>query len=1038
MVQSHAEVGDIGCDRCERKPKRASRGKCKVIEDTSEKTLRQSAAPKDIVGIGKKDETLQLDSCGLEPDLVDIGWPVVSSQQWSALPVVCAVPHSTSHDEMNKVQIPRDTLDTPKAASTSVLEQLEALKARISLTIDSIPDSNCGLQDLALLPPVPGSESVQVQRSDVAGTPPRKSIPKIDWLEVDTKQRSTAADSFPDSDCSAQKKYSPPQNSNRQVRRESSSDSNSPEWRIRRMRSRSRSRSWHDVRNLRSSVPSRDSGSRNPICSTEREGTNSGNTLVLTFTPCEAAFLTNVIHKIARASGVRTQPIKMNRMLQLEGSAVELHLAKKYVGFTLAQMSKVVRLRDEDIDDDCCLIQVPADTVAGILGSGGKNLRMLEDEWGVLMFLAEYDGVQLQPVKGERSCRHELLAIVGGQRRGRRGAQLCIMSQIELKHLHIFSSKIRSSGELYETPAVGEDYGTTTFKIPEHKFPYAIGKHEQTRLKIMTAAGCILQYIGPVAMISGTKAEQRRGHEYLSLWLEKLDGPIIVHSAETRSDATVIDIPASMIAYVTGSGGAHLKRVEDQWGVLLTFLGNHGRHGEPLPDRTVQLVIFSISARARCGAELDIKHAVDFQVPGFFSDALSEWSSDHESFDVERLRLDKLQAAYVSGVRGSTVKKIAAASGAIAQFVGVYCCVGGCKAERQRCKDYIGFLLQKMADGYVVIDTSQRTDCTTIPLGFSSKAPGIVTGKDGHVLHGVADETGTWCLVARDDRGSETLFIFGDEGEGRHCVRGRRRAAKLFRGVLKHVSHVYGNSPGHDDDCWQPKHRTEKCANAETHQVLKAPGARWADRDDRWKYRDEPEEKHHGESHRAPKIPGSRWASEDSHWQHTDELDRVSTGETHRVPKAPGPRSAQEDGCLQHGAEPETSAREEIERAQTKVDSRSDDEDARWQHVHESDQRIEQEQIHAWKAPRTRMAQGGGRWQHREISDQTAKDEQQHAWKTSGKHMAREHDNWQFSRGSDTMLRRQSGSRHDAGDAGMTNSGTNSVLPPWRTWLEVK
>ena len=54
----------------------------------------------------------------------------------------------------------------------------------------------------------------------------------------------------------------------------------------------------------------------------------------------------------------------------------------------------------------------------------------------------------------------------------------------------------------------------------EYTAALALGARGSTRKKLAAAAGCILEYIGQVAVIAGHKRERRQGRDYLE-WLLK-------------------------------------------------------------------------------------------------------------------------------------------------------------------------------------------------------------------------------------------------------------------------------------------------------------------------------------------------------------------------------------------------------------------------------------------------------------------------------------------------------------------------------------
>lgn len=510
---------------------------------------------------------------------------------------------------------------------------------------------------------------------------------------------------------------------------------------------------------------------------------------MLRFVPGEAAFLVGKNHgaavrNIAKASNTEGKLSHNNRVLTLSGTERDRARAKRYVGFVLMQMDRPVRLDDGDIDEDCSMVQVPDVAVGFVTGTNGAHLRRVEEEWGVIMMFSEYLGRSVVPAAGSGPARRcETLAIFG-PRRGRRGAQLTMMNVIEGKVTRHFSAKIRQLGELYHPDDVDDQWGTTTLEVREEIMPYALGKNGGTRRKLMLASGCIVQYLGNFAIMSGTKQEQTRASEYLTWLLQTLDGPVHVPNLESRNDVTLVEVPGRIVGFIKGTRRESLSRHEEDWGVLMLFVGEHGQHGFPQQDGVVHLLIFG-GERSRKGAEIDIMCAMEFKQKGWCTSRLSPRSSDREGFDVERIQLNEVEVSYALGMKGETRKKLAAASGAIIQFVGTVCCIAGERPERQRCKDYLGWLLGRLK-GQTCIDTRGRSDVTEIHVRApNSKAMGVVTGKKGHTLQGVAKETGTWCVVAKDHSGQERLCIFGHVQGSWTGETGRRKAERLFRAVLK-------------------------------------------------------------------------------------------------------------------------------------------------------------------------------------------------------------------------------------------------------------
>merc|ERR1719487_1038771 len=97
--------------------------------------------------------------------------------------------------------------------------------------------------------------------------------------------------------------------------------------------------------------------------------------------------------------------------------------------------------------------------------------------------------------------------IICGPQRGRRGAELKVMSGVETKSPGYFTKGVREK----ETDTKGFDTDRMIFKDDE--LSYCLGKQGSTRKKLERASGAILEYVGHVAFIAGTQKERRRCRE---------------------------------------------------------------------------------------------------------------------------------------------------------------------------------------------------------------------------------------------------------------------------------------------------------------------------------------------------------------------------------------------------------------------------------------------------------------------------------------------------------------------------------------------
>jgi hypothetical protein len=173
--------------------------------------------------------------------------------------------------------------------------------------------------------------------------------------------------------------------------------------------------------------------------------------------------------------------------------------------------------------------QVPTECVGFVTGKQGNFLRTMEDEWGVIMFFAEFKGRSNREEGGT-----EKLALFGPTR-GRRGAELKVLSAIEQK----IPGKITRG--LKDSVCEDDGFGTDTKWLRDNELSYALGKKGMTRKKLARASGCVVEYIGNVVHMSGNGRQRVRAQKYLAWLFEQLEGPVHVN-VDKRSDCTVVEV----------------------------------------------------------------------------------------------------------------------------------------------------------------------------------------------------------------------------------------------------------------------------------------------------------------------------------------------------------------------------------------------------------------------------------------------------------------------------------------------------------------
>merc|ERR1719491_67625 len=187
----------------------------------------------------------------------------------------------------------------------------------------------------------------------------------------------------------------------------------------------------------------------------------------------------------------------------------------------------------------------------------------MEMEWGVLMFFMTKpgEGGKGKGQGGRDGFGEEL--IIFGSERGRRGAELKIMSTIEYKNPNMYTRGLREK----ESKEPGFDTDRMLFKDDE--LSYALGKEGATRKKLCVASACILQYVGHVAFMAGTLKERKRCREFITWLLAQRRGSVTIADVDRRDDCTEMHVPENCKGWVTGNRGSELRRMESE---TLTFM----------------------------------------------------------------------------------------------------------------------------------------------------------------------------------------------------------------------------------------------------------------------------------------------------------------------------------------------------------------------------------------------------------------------------------------------------------------------------------
>merc|ERR1719350_2384397 len=165
--------------------------------------------------------------------------------------------------------------------------------------------------------------------------------------------------------------------------------------------------------------------------------------------------------------------------------------------------------------------------------------------------------------------------IIFGDERGRRGAELKCMNEIEKKCPGTFTRGLR------EKTTDTRGFDTDRVCIKEDELSYVIGKEAATQKKLEKAAGAILQFVGRYAFIAGSLKERRRCAEFIGWLLQQMRGAVTISDVSRRDDCTELHIPMNCKGWVTGNRGSELRCMEQETGVYM-FMALDGRGEERL------------------------------------------------------------------------------------------------------------------------------------------------------------------------------------------------------------------------------------------------------------------------------------------------------------------------------------------------------------------------------------------------------------------------------------------------------------------------
>eukprot|EP00929_Paragymnodinium_shiwhaense_P071803 TRINITY_DN36469_c0_g1_i1.p1 TRINITY_DN36469_c0_g1~~TRINITY_DN36469_c0_g1_i1.p1 ORF type:complete len:1844 (-),score=533.29 TRINITY_DN36469_c0_g1_i1:697-6228(-) len=344
--------------------------------------------------------------------------------------------------------------------------------------------------------------------------------------------------------------------------------------------------------------------------------------------------------KIVRVSGAQLELHERGNIVDVGGNAEAVRRARKYIDLVRAQRLGPVHVDNRHDDGDLTMMDVPMNCVGFVTGANGNFLRMCEDEFGTLMFFCDYHGPGGN-ASGGKGMEIERLAIFGS-RGARAGAELKVMSAIELKHPGHFTKGLSDTQS-------SDSWGTDTLPLGNDDLSFALGQGGSTRKKLAKASGCILEYVGNMAYMVGTAGERRRCRDYITWLTQQRLGPVFV-DIENRIDATALPVQSELTGLLKGST---LRDIEQETETFCFLEGD--------PQTSNRLLIFG-SNKGRKQAEKKVKDLIKvrpWQPPDDHNDKYKAAESSTKSeVRVPPVLVGQIEASALAAIQGSSGAKV--------------------------------------------------------------------------------------------------------------------------------------------------------------------------------------------------------------------------------------------------------------------------------------------------------------------------------------------------------------------------------------------
>lgn len=308
--------------------------------------------------------------------------------------------------------------------------------------------------------------------------------------------------------------------------------------------------------------------------------------------------------------------------------------------------------------------------------------------------------------------------------------------------------------------------------LEQEEIAYVFGRMGSTKDKLGRVSGTHIELRGSGLLIEGPADRIEKAQTYVRILLAQRHGIVDVDPEDHPDDLTLMQIPPDCKGFVTGRNGATLRQIERESATLMTFCRTE-KDNEPL-------AIFG-TRRGRLYAQLKIMSIVEGKHENWFVGKdgekpdvnILEADLKDDDWGVSWLELKSDMVGYALGRGGETRIKLEIASGCIIQYIGLWASFAGKKAEQERGKTYLTWLLEQQ-NGHVINPGQDRNDVKI--LWVPEDSVGYVTGIKAKTLRNLESKTGTFCFFDKNrtsnmgSKSREEMLIFSWKKEHREAA----------------------------------------------------------------------------------------------------------------------------------------------------------------------------------------------------------------------------------------------------------------------------